>query len=234
MLLYSLFKIQKNTDYRKRMLNKPQKTPINKKVMEHWYYIATYFIALVAVAGFVLSIVTSRRTTKTSEQLVNSLASFVEPVLKFATINFIPSPKFLDCQNAPQLINYVYRNVSNIPIKVELKSIESFYGDVPIYTGPRSKVDNKPKILAPGEIWGVVTQSIDKSVQEKMKGKQNMFLSPFIRVELKATISNIGDEKRYDIFLIHQIGVDCQNYQSGYNVTTVLESYVKDTNNSTH
>ena len=193
--------------------------------MQNWYFIATYVLAVIAVFGFFMSICSSKKSSKTMNSIVKSLTAFVEPVIKYSNIRFQPDPPQINCEHPPNLINVTYRNTSNIPIKLSIESLEILYGDKPIYSGPKSNPPNEPSLLSPGEPWGL-TQSIDKAVQSTMVNKTNMFLPPFIKLNFKAKISTLDDQKKYFVHLEHQIGFDCTNYTIG-NVTNLRESYIK-------
>lgn len=201
------------------------KNSIKDKTMEKWYYIATYALAVIAIAGFGVSIFSSHKTSKTMNELVNSLTSFIEPVLKFHTISYLVNPQSLNCENPPQVINYQYKNASNIPIKVLQYEIKSYFGDEIVHPQKDHNADIAQSILEPGSIWGVLTAGISKPVQEMMKNKRGIFSPPFLRIEFTGVISTIDELKKYEVHLVHQIGIDCDSYAVGLNITTLSEVY---------
>jgi hypothetical protein len=157
--------------------------------------------------------------------LIKSVNSFIEPIFKFDKIILGPPPPSINCDIPPQLINITYRNVSNIPIKLIVKSHDVYFGGLPINVASRPESQTDYLVLAPGEPWGV-TRGISNEVRDMMRNKYNQFNPPFLTLSLKCTISTLNGQTKYDVHLEHRIGIDCNLYSSQYNCTTIRESYI--------
>ncbi len=225
----------KNQSLKPKKCNNPEKTKDDNiqannekpkiKRMENWYYIATYVLALVALISLGLSIWTSSKSSKTNNELFKSITSFTEPIIKFNKIIFGPPPPNINCENPPLLINIEYRNASYIPIKLQVKSANTYFGEFPIHKSQKSEPPIEFVVLAPGEPWGL-TQGISKEVRDIMKNKINQFQPPFLILDFEFIISTLNDQRKYNVHLQHRIGLDCNNYSSQYNLTTITESYI--------
>lgn len=119
-----------------------------------WYYIATYLLAALAIAGFIWSIVSSKSTAKTVERVQAALGTMVEPLVKVDNHQWEPEPgKKITCEHLPIGLFVVVRNRSSVPVQLYRTSFRTFYGRIEL----DEMVENTEVgasgtvILAPGE-----------------------------------------------------------------------------------
>ncbi len=189
-------------------------------------YLATYAIALIAIAGFIYSIHSSNQTAKVLKSFEQNLSSFLEPVLVFSDFNWVTFSGNTDCDNPPSGFNAIYTNKSNIPIKLFDVDHELFYGDYKISSSESANPDNEYFIIPPGETSGFTQMFINDPVQEMMKKKYVIIEKPYLRVIFKAKMSTIDESKIYEIELVTDVGVGCHDFHKTILFFPVKSDYV--------
>lgn len=202
------------------------------RMIEKLYYISSIVIAVIAIGGFILSIYSSRQTSKTVketsetlQQLNKSLSSFTEPYLDFLKVELIPVNNLLDCQNPPVGIYFQFVNTSNVPIVLKNTRIRLFFGEEEIAKERTSINKNEDEsIIPPGKTTGMTI--IDSEIKDVLTNKTDILKPPFLRMNFTSTISTFDGSKMYDLNLIYDFGIQCINNYNPINVMKVKTSVI--------
>lgn len=194
------------------------------------YYVATYILAVVAIAGFVFSIVSSVETARAIEDVQNNLEASAktlqqtgetflrmqkelelanEPLLKFNKITWFKNGE-ITCENPPIGVMAVCTNLSKVPIQIYDIDVKVFYGTKEFNDTIQEIGNPKESIVAPGETISAGT--IQKELfQKHLRNKQNPLTPPFLTIQLKADYSRLGAVNRFVYRCTQNIGFDCEN-----------------------
>jgi len=193
-------------------------------IYEIIYFISTYFIAVIAILGFIYSINSSKKMSKTLESFNESIADFTEPVIKFNDYTyFYDKDKKMDCENAPIGIHFTYINKSIIPIKLN-GVCEISYGEMKFSTDRIKEINQSedPIIISPGETNG--TTMLRKEDFKMLLNKKGIFAPPFLKIHFNGYVSNLSETRKYKVELITAIGVDCEQ-PTQRSITSIKEDY---------
>ena len=131
------------------------------------YYVATYILALIAILGFVYSIVTSRSTSKILKDVQQELESSNKALIRVDKIGWFKEGE-ISCDNPPVGIFVNCRNFSNVPIQVYKTDVNFFYGTKELDDSTRTIGNAESSILPPGETYKVGT--VQKELFQKYLG----------------------------------------------------------------
>lgn len=172
------------------------------------YYSATYVLAVIAISGFIYSIITSQSTTNVLDNMQQELAFSNEPLVKIDNCGWFKEGE-ISCDNPPVGVYVDCRNFSNVPVQVRETDARFFYGEKE-FTDAVRKVGGEASshILPPGEKFKVGT--IQKELFQKYLGdKKSILVSPFLRVKLEVLFSRLGSTELYIYKSTQEIGFDC-------------------------
>jgi len=184
--------------------------------MNKWkigYYVATYILALIAILGFIFSIIMSKDTSTIMRNIQQELESSNVPIITINRHGWYKEEGEITCDNPPTGIYLECCNISNVPIQVyEIKMRFSYDGeDCP---DPVSKLGEASSyILAPGEKFkhGVIRKEF---FQKYLKNKKGNGIPPFIRSKSEIVFSRLNFTERYIYKATKEVGFDCTNYKS--------------------
>lgn len=206
------------------MMKSNNKQPPDKQTdsMRKWYYIATYLIALVAILGFIFSIIGLRQNSerltsvahtltgleKNIRSLQNNIEEYNKPLIKFVGYEWAleDSEKPLSCENPPIAIKISYINVSRVPLKINDYEIGVKFGEVnlPFETEYRTK----EMILAPGERF-TYTYSSDTEMKKYSSRNKSPRSEPLFSVSSMIKFTKIEGDVEYEYQAIHKIPFSC-------------------------
>lgn len=180
-------------------------------IWEKSNYIATWVIAIVAVAGFTYSIWASSQATKTSEHVTktlqgieSSLAAQLVPTIGFSDFNWIALKG--DESGLPIGIVLEIMNTSSVPIQLGEGGAKYYFGDDELPESEHIYDPSGETILYPGKDTQYRTQN-KKAFQGFLKDTQ-ISAPPFLRVEFEAIFRRLNHEIKYKYRTIVLIGFD--------------------------
>jgi hypothetical protein len=185
------------------------------------YYISTYILAVIAIFGFIYSLISSSETTKTLDLIQRKILSFTDPIIKFEDYKWLYQDQ-LNCENPPIGINILYKNRSNVPIKLKV-DYEIYYGELKMGKALGTIGQKSEYIVVPGETLGFT--SINKEFFRNLKAKKRVFDPPLLKVRLSGRISDIAETRKYSIELTDAIGIDCNEFLKTKSVTNLELKY---------
>lgn len=191
------------------------------------YYVATYILALIAISGFVFSIITSQSTSEILKNMQQEFASSNQPLIRVDKIGWFKEGE-ISCDNPPVGIFVDCRNFSNVPVQVYKTDVRFFYGTKELDDTTKEIGNAESSILPPGESYKVGT--VQKELFQKyLRHKKSILVPPFLRVKLEIVFSRLGSTERYIYKTTQEIGFDCskpdvwQMYPSGEKISKVTD-----------
>ena len=186
------------------------------------YFVATYILALIAISGFVFSIITFQSTSEVMQSASETLKD-VQQEFAFSNQPFIRYDNYkwfkkegsgdIACDNLPVGILITYRNFSNVPIIIHNVDAQYFYGEKLLDDIVFTAGTNSSTILPPGEVSNVGTAQ-SELFQKYLGNQENILKPPFLKTQLNITFSRLDDSKRFVYKAKINIGFNCSNLKS--------------------
>ncbi len=184
--------------------------------MKKYYYIATYILAAIAIAGFIGSTITSCRVSESLKTMQQEMAFSNQPYIGYDSYQWFKDEGTGDiaCDNLPVGIVINYRNPSNIPIIIHNVDAQFFYGekllgDIVFTAGSKSA-----SILPPGETSNIGTKQ-SEPFQKYLGGHRDILKPPFLNTRLNITFSRLLDNSKRFVYKAKiNIGFNCSNLTS--------------------
>jgi len=164
------------------------------------YYVATMMIAVIAIAGFILSIISFNSSIESSSKLFSHIDKIRErtmwvtdPIVKLTNISFLcDNVNKVSCDKPPYGIQLTYTNYSNVPITVYKTEHKCFWGSKP-FEQPEKLIEGGTFILAPKESANAC--SIRREEFKKYWGNKDNRTE--VKVVMEIQYSQMGDDKKY-------------------------------------
>lgn len=172
--------------------------------------IATFMVAVMAVAGFSYAVKSSKETSKAIKSVTDGIKSFTSPVIYFSEYTWLIGKNF-DCENPPNAINVKFENGSNMPIKVINShiTIGTYINDKIKLNYQRTLLDSTEHIITdkyPMALTFPIYDEMKKVLINKTKGKN----PPFVYLRFNGKISNLSESIIYNVQLGYFIEYDCE------------------------
>lgn len=183
----------------------------------HWYYIATYLLALVAIAGFWASIRSSRQATQAAHRVQIALGAMVEPIVKVKEYAWAAPTLPISCNNLPQQVIIGIRNFSSVPAQLHRTDFRTFFGEKELTDlAQNEQVGNdRTVILAPGEILSLNQVQPTEFPQHLKMLTGYPLMGPQFTIRIEAEYSRVGSRRRW-LYRTKQVLVfDCKNPTAG-------------------
>ena len=175
------------------------------------YYIATYVIAAIALFGIVLSLFTSRRTSKALKAVEEGFESLTTPLVKFRDYEWFNEEKKapLSCANPPIGILITYQNFSNVAIQIHQQFVHVFYGDSQLGMNvPHLGSEESSSILAAGQVIQTAILQKDE-FQRHLRISKPRFQPPHVRIDIHMVFSRLNDPREFNYKGEIEVHFDC-------------------------
>lgn len=203
----------------------------NKMIL--YYYIATYILAIIAVLGFVFSIMASKEMSQTlisvqesSREVSNTLFGMerliktmqdqfilvTKPVIKCVDLRLRSANEYkkMSCDNLPISIYVTYQNTSSVTIQVTDVKLDMFYGIFEIKEEKYETVGTKQIILSPYQTYYI--ERNDEISFKKFLGKpKDKKATPHMRFVLTICYSSIGQQYKFMYRTEYELLYNCKH-----------------------
>jgi len=163
------------------------------------YYIATYLLAVVAIAGFLWSIRSSRQAAEAAQRVQQALGAMVEPIIKVKEYTWNANGPTISCEHLPVQVTVGIRNFSTVPAQLYRTDFRTFFGEKEL-TGlvQNEQVhDDSPLILAPGEVLALSQVQPEEFPRHLAMLTGHPLFGPQFTINVEVEYSRVGSDRRW-------------------------------------
>lgn len=179
-----------------------------------YQWIATWLIALAAIVGATYSVVTSRKTSQTLENVAGTIDAVKEtlttPLVGVKEIELNRPPGDPSCDKPPVALVVVYHNPLIIPVQIHHVESTMWWGEKKLEPVERRGPKEGATRIMTKDMTKQFIHRFSDYLRQRLSKSDDMWKSPFMKVYFEIIYSRVNDEQKFKYYAYRTIGYDCR------------------------